>query len=132
MLAQQQQPAFDEARFSALDSRVIHRLKIELAKLVAGLGSTGALNQLRVAEQFLAGQVGRAELLDARQDAWAQAGSLACYCSRADFFAGQSVLTCLEADPAAHTPKSLSEQCERALQAGVTAASAAQVLATAL
>jgi hypothetical protein len=100
----------------------LHRLKLALAKLVASTASPSAQNQLGLVERFLEGRALAAELSDAKQDAWAYIGSLACYCSRTDSASAQAVLSCLEADDAAHTFASLREQAARVAACGIESA----------
>jgi hypothetical protein len=102
-------------------AREVHRLKVALAELVLRIADPDACNQLGVARQFLESGVTAAELADARQDRWAQIGSLACYCTPTDSLASQAILCCLEADESQHGPASLSEQAVRVLRCGVSA-----------
>ncbi len=117
-----------EARRAAANAENLHRLKLELAKLVLSQASPSAVNQLHLVERFLEGQASAAELADARQDAWAYVGSLACYCSPTDSASAQAVLSCLETGPAAHTGDSLLEQVERVLLCGISERALLEVL----
>jgi hypothetical protein len=106
---------------AASGSRSIHLLKLELAKLVSGVAAPSALNHLFLAERYLAGSASASDLSEARQEAWSEVGSLACYCSPTDAASSKVVLSCLEASDAAHTPSSLLEQLARVLDCGVHA-----------
>lgn len=106
---------------SASGAREVLRLKVALAELVLRLADADAFRQLDVARHFLESGATAAELADARQDRWAQIGSLACYCSPSDSLVSQAILCCLEADEAQHTAASLSEQAVRVLRCGVSA-----------
>jgi len=108
------------ARFST-GAREVHRLKVALAELVLRIADSDAFRQLEVARQFLHSCATAAELADARQDRWAQIGSLACYCTPTDSLASQAILCCLEADESQHALASLSEQALRVLRCGVSA-----------
>jgi len=114
--------------FAEVSPSTLHRLKLDLAKLVMLQAPPSAQNQLALAERFLEGGASAEALSDARQDAWAYIGSLACYCSATDSASAQAVLSCLESDAAAHTPQSLREQLERVLRCGVAQPAIARVL----
>jgi len=114
--------------FAAASASTLHRIKLELAKLVIGQAPPSAQNQLALAERFLEGHASAGALGDARQDAWAYIGSLACYCSAIDSASAQAVLSCLESEASAHTPLSLREQLERVLRSGIAPPAIARVL----
>jgi hypothetical protein len=111
-------------------AREVHRLKVALAELVLGVADPDAFGQLEVARRFLESGATAAELLDARQDRWAQIGSLACYCTPTDSLASQAILCCLEADESQHAPASLSEHAVRVLRCGVPAELVLHILHT--
>ena len=109
-------------RFAALGPAAVHVLQVGLAELALEHAPPAAASQLALARQFIEGRVSPAELKDAKQDSWTYVGSLACGCSLADSASAHAILTCLEAEPAAHTPAALLEQVERILRCGVSEA----------
>lgn len=112
----------------ATGAREVHQLKIALAELALRAADPDAFRLLEVARRFLQSRATAAELAEARQDCWAQVGSLACYCTPTDSLASQAILCCLEADEAQHAPASLSEQALRVLRCGVPAELVLQTL----
>jgi hypothetical protein len=116
------------AGFGAASPRAIHRLQVGLARLVLEQAPPAAPGQLALAVAFIEGRAAAADLLDARQDCWTHVGSLACGCSVADSASAHAIMTCLETDPAAHSPAALVEQAERILRCGVVEAQIVAVL----
>lgn len=113
---------------SGLEPARVHRLQVGLAELVLGQAPPMAAGQLDLARAFIEGRADAAALRDARQDCWSYVGSLACGCSISDSASAHAVMTCLETDPAAHTPESLAEQAERIARCGVSEAHIIAVL----
>jgi hypothetical protein len=107
--------AFGMARIEA-----VHRLQVGLARLVLEQAPPQAASQLALALAFIERRATAAELMEARQDCWAYVGSLACGCSVADSASAHAIMTCLEADDAAHASSALPEQLERILRCGVS------------
>jgi hypothetical protein len=114
--------------FAALGPASVHVLQVGLAKLALEQAPPAAASQLALAVEFIEGRVGPAELKDAKQDCWTHVGSLACGCSIADSASAHAIMTCLETDPAAHTPAALLEQVERISRCGVAEARILSVL----
>ncbi len=110
--------------------RAVHQKQVELARLLIEHGPPQARQQLELAEAFLSGKASAAELKSAQQDCWTHVGSLACGCSPAESASGAAFLSCLDAEPAAHTPQALSEQVERTLRAGGSEQAVLAVLAS--
>jgi hypothetical protein len=106
-------------RFAALTPAGVHRLQVGLAELVLAQAPPAAAGQLALATRFIEGQVSPAELKDAQQDCWTYVGSLACGCTASDSASAHAIMSCLEPDPAAHTPAALLEQVQRILRCGV-------------
>ena len=115
-------------RYEHASPRALPRVKISLARLVLGEASPQAVQQLELAEHYLSGSASAQELREARADAWAYVGSLACHCSITDSASSTAVLSCLESDEGAHGLASLLEQTERVLRCGVPEASVANAL----
>ncbi len=115
-------------RYRGADATTLHRLAVELAKLLAAQAPPAALNQLALAERFLEGQASAADLGSARQDCWTYIGSLACNCSVTDTASAQAILSCLEPDREQHSFSSLCEQIRRVLQCDVAPALVVQSL----
>jgi hypothetical protein len=105
-------------RFAAADAGRIHRVQVDLARLVLHHAPPHAPQQLELGLGFLAGNVPSSALHEARQDCWTYVGSLACGCSISDSASAHAIMTCLETDDAAHSPSGLAEQVERALRCG--------------
>ncbi len=118
-------------RFSAASAAQVHRLQLELARLLLAHAPPAASAQLDLALGFVDGRVAATALHEARQDCWTYVGSLACGCSIADSASAHAVMTCLETDDAAHSPDGLAEQLERALRCGATEAELLRVLGSA-
>lgn len=107
---------------------LIHRSKLELARLVVRQAPASAANQLELVERYLNGEVKAAELSEARTEVWSYIGSLACYCSATDSAAARTILGCLEVEASAHTLPSLLEQIESVARCGVQSSEIARVL----
>ena len=116
------------ARFSSATVAEIHRLQLGLALLVLDQAPPGAVGHLALAHEVVAGRGSAAALHEARQDCWTYVGSLACGCSIADSASAHAIMTCLETDDSAHTPRGLSEQVERCLRCGADEAAVLSVL----
>lgn len=105
---------------SGLGPQGVHRLQVGLAELVLPQAPPGATAQLELARAFIEGRAEAAALRDAQQDCWSYVGSLACGCSVSDSASAHAIMTCLDAQPSAHTPAALAEQAERVLRCGVS------------
>jgi hypothetical protein len=101
------------------DSRQIHHTKLSVAQLLRPQLAPTLTTGLDVAERYLGGRAGEAELREARQDTWAFVTGMACGVTPSDSGAAHVVLTCLEARPEAHTRASLIEEVERLVRLGV-------------
>ena len=97
----------------------LQRLQVGLARLVLPQAPPAATFQLDLALAFIEGRASAADLKEAKQDCWTYVGSLACGCSVADSASAHAILSCLEADAAAHTPAVLAEQVHKVLRCGV-------------
>lgn len=115
-------------RFAAAGAGRIHRVQVDLARLVLHHAPPHAPQQLELGLEFLTGSVPASALHEARQDCWTYVGSLACGCSLSDSASAHAVMVCLETDAAAHSPSALAEQVERTLRCGAAEADVLDVL----